>query len=681
MGGAGSALVVFGVLVLVGLPIALSIRGGQPEWIEILFESAVIGLLVELFVAIVLSRSGHYSIPSALALTVLIVGGTAAAMYSFGKRRGLPKPDRSGLSADRAIGLVVVALVFIAIAVRIRHAPSYFIFQTGDMGGYVNSANILRHSSTRFGVQPQGFTLFLRETNLLLGMAHTVSGLPTLGAILLLGAVAFSRALKQHVAVMFAIAFVVLVHPVMVWFSLFPVSEALYATLLVAMLYFVVRARKDASYAHAAIAGLLAGSLLLVRGEAMLLAPIVVVLLLVSTAADDDTTVAIQRRFSIVALVTLFGAYAYDARYTQAYFRVQLSHLLPGSVFRFASQHLIEFSASLLLAGALGLALVLGAAWAVKRWVRPHVVGLSVRFWWVVYAVAIIGTAIGFAVFPLAGLGDTLSRWGPLLLVLVGVGLVSVVGRPGKYLDPAAGLLFLLVIGVYSVLFARRVHGPIGQLNYLYYDRYLFSEVLPAALLLSTIGVQSVIDLVSHFVSSTRVVRIAVVGMVVIVAVAMVPQIHETQRITQYRLLGNAYSTVKQLDTLTRSEGDGAIVYSGPPSRPKNWTFPNTYRAFAVPLQQSFGRTVFGVDTDPEGRDTFLRPIGAKLTLSKHGLDKGYFIALRRARLAPKYPEGPHIHYLGSVSYACPLLPQDADPPPAAPWRITIFRFDVYALS
>ena len=48
MGGAISALVVLGVLVVVGLPVALSIRGTQPEWTGLAFESAVIGLVVEL---------------------------------------------------------------------------------------------------------------------------------------------------------------------------------------------------------------------------------------------------------------------------------------------------------------------------------------------------------------------------------------------------------------------------------------------------------------------------------------------------------------------------------------------------------------------------------------------------------------------------------------------------------
>ena len=42
--------------------------------------------------------------------------------------------------------------------------------------------------------------------------------------------------------------------------------------------------------------------------------------------------------------------------------------------------------------------------------------------------------------------------------------------------------MLLLVIGVYVVLFARRVPAPKAQANYLYFDRYLFSEVLPAAL-------------------------------------------------------------------------------------------------------------------------------------------------------------------------------------------------------
>ena len=74
------------MLVLIGSPIALSIRGTQPEWTGLAFESAVIGLVVELFVAIVLLHAGHYSLPTALGLTVVIVGG--ATVRDAPRRRG-----------------------------------------------------------------------------------------------------------------------------------------------------------------------------------------------------------------------------------------------------------------------------------------------------------------------------------------------------------------------------------------------------------------------------------------------------------------------------------------------------------------------------------------------------------------------------------------------------------------
>src|SRR5436190_496441 len=268
MGGAISAFVVFAVLLLIGAPIALSIPATKPEWTGVAFEAVVIGLVVELFVAIVLLHAGIYSPLSAIVLTLVLVGGATFAL----RRYGGPPSDLSPLRGLEAALIGLGALVFILVALRIRHAPSYFIFQTGDMGGYVNSANILRRSGGPYGTQPQGFTLFLRETNLLLGRAHTVAGLPALGAALLLGAVAFARALRLHIVVAIGIALILLVHPVAVWFSLFPLSEALFAVLLLALLYLVLRTRATGSTAYAVIAGLVVGSPLLVRGDAVLFA-------------------------------------------------------------------------------------------------------------------------------------------------------------------------------------------------------------------------------------------------------------------------------------------------------------------------------------------------------------------------------------------------------------------------
>src|SRR4051794_21223543 len=98
MGGAISALVVLGVLILVGVPIALSIRGTRPEWTGLAFESAVIGLVVELVVAMALVHASHYNRWSALGLTVLVVAVLTFGVRLFGARTGAIPTDYSRLS-------------------------------------------------------------------------------------------------------------------------------------------------------------------------------------------------------------------------------------------------------------------------------------------------------------------------------------------------------------------------------------------------------------------------------------------------------------------------------------------------------------------------------------------------------------------------------------------------------
>jgi hypothetical protein len=680
MGGAVSALVVFGVLVLIGSPIALSIRGTRPEWTGLAFESVVIGLVVELFVAIVLLHAGHYSPATALVLTAVLVAGATYAVRRAGARSGTPPADLS-LLKHLEPGLIGLAtLVLIGVALGIRHAPSYFIFQTGDMGGYVNSANILTRSGQPFGTSPQGFTLFLRETNLLLGKAHTVAGVPALGAILLLGVIAFARTLGLHVAAALAVAAVVVVHPVMVWFSLFPVSESLYAVLLLALLYLVVRARSTRSHSYAVMAGIVAGALLLVRGEAMLMAPILVLVMFASAVSDDDGTASVQRRFTSVALVTLFVSYAYDVHYTHLYFRAQLRHLLPGSLSRFAEDaHLEELSIVLVLAGALALALVLWANRWVSRRARPRVVDRPALFWRCACGAVIGLSVVALLFFRLAGLGDTWLRWGPVLLALCAIGAVAVALQPGKHIDAVCGVLLFLVIGVYTVLFARRVPAPKTQTYYLYFDRYLFSEVLPAALPLAAIGVQMLVDACTRVSSGTRAARIAIAGVVAIVLIGLVPQVHETRRVTRYRLLGRSYEAVHRLDELTRAKGAGAIVYSGSATPPVHWFYPNTFRAFAVPLRQSFDRQVFGVPARPLAKDYAYDATTAQAVLTRNKLTSGYLVSLR-VRGRKRFPDSDHTHYLGTVEYACPILGQHTHSP-AAPWEIAHLKFDVYALT
>lgn len=680
MGGAGTALIVFGALVLIGAPIVLNLPKTLPEWTGLAFESAAIGLVVELFVAIVLLHAGYYSPITALLLTVAIVGGAVFALRRTGARSNTPAADRSLLRSPQPALMGIATLALILFGLWIRRRPSYFIFQTGDMGGYVNSANILMRAHMPFGTQPHGLTLFLRETNLILGRANTVAGVPALGAILIVGTIAFARALGVHAAAALAIGFVMVVHPIPVWFSLFPVSEALFATLLIALLYFIVRARSKLSPAYAVIAGITAGSLLLVRGEAMLFAPIILLVMLASAAVDDDATTSIQRRFTLVALVSLFASYAYDAKYNHLYFRAQLRHLLPDVLSNFAEDaRLIDLSVFLFLAGALALALALLAVRLVTRFVRPRVVERPLLFWRYAHGAVILIAVVALLTFELSGLSDTLSRWGAVLLVLVAIGIVSIAVRPGRYVDAASGLMFLIIVAVYCVLFARRVPAPKVQTYYLYFDRYLFSEVLPAALPLAAIGIRATIEACSRYAPNPRVARAAIAVVVAIIVVGIVPQTQDTRRETKFRLFGKSYQALDRLDELTRSEGDGAVVYSGSKGRVTNWFYPNTYRAFALPLQQSFHRDVFGIPPKGLGRDVVYTPEQARGVLERNNFESGYLVQLRR-RGEKKLPDDDRTRFLGTVNYSSPILGQTTSPP-AAPWEIAQLRLDVYALE
>ena len=682
MSGAALAFGVLGALVAVGAPIALNVPGTQTDWTQLLFESAVIGLVVEMLVAVVLLHAGYYSVATALAFTVVVVLGAVVGLRRSGNRDGTPATNRSFMRRAEPALTGLATLVLVGAALWIRHAPSYFIFQTGDMGGYVNSANILMRTA-RFGTEPHGFTLFLRETNLVLGRANTVAGLPALGAVLLLGVIAFARALRFHIVVVLGMGFLVVVHPVAVWYSVFPAAESLYAPLLIALLYFVVRARSHTSSVYAGMAGIFAGALLLVRGEAMLLAPIIVLAFLASTAVDDDRTVAVQRRFTIVALVTLLLAYAYDVHYVHAYFVVQLHHLLPGFLYRLAADaRLVNVSVALAIAGGIGLAAVLWCARLVARYVRPRVVTRPRPVWRVAYAAVLLITAAALATLHVTGLGNTLVRWGPVLIALVLVGLAVLVLRPGNLLDAGSGLLFLLVIATYTVLFARRVPSPKVQTYYLYFDRYLYSEVLPAALALGAIGLQLLAETCARLTRSTRarvsIGRIAIAGVLAIVVVGLVPQIDQTRHATKYRLFGHSYAALSNLDRITGGSKGGAIIYSGSKTRPYRWFYANTYRAFALPLEQSFGRDVFGIPPRGLGRDAVYDASEAHVVLTRNRLRSGYLVVLQmpgRARLN----NDEHTHYLETVKYACPTLGETKGGA-ATTWTFAELKFDIYSI-
>jgi len=364
--------------------------------------------------------------------------------------------------------------------------------------------------------------------------------------------------------------------------------------------------------------------------------------------------------------------------------QTQLRGMVPHSVFKVANKaKLFDASVPLVLAVAVALAAVLGATVLVTRYLRPKVVDRPETFWRVAYGVLVGGTFVALIFMHHGGLVDATLRWGPVLVLLTLAGLAAVLVRPGKYLDGVNGWLLLLVTCSYTLLFAARVKISMPHAYYLYYDRYLFSEVLPAALVLAAIGLHLIVngfERASAFAGRRRdAVRVGIAVVCVIALIAFVPSLKETHRITRYPLFGDAYQALDRLDTLTRTDGNGAIVYSAPSTPPPGWFFQNTYRAFALPLGLTFDRPVVGMPTDPFGKDVHFTPAAARTRLAASWFDRGYLISLRApGNTVPTV--GPGARYLGTVDYVSPLLKRTVKRKPAA-FQLVPFHFDVYALS
>jgi hypothetical protein len=651
-------LIVLVVLFLTGAPFARD----RSVIARFLFEACSLGLLLQLAIGFVLMRTGHFY-RFDLAVATLIVIGIGIACGGW--RLFVHPPALDGWWAAATFGVAALAIV-------VRTHPSYFIFEVGDMGEYVNMGNQIARGIPLLESFPHGFPVFLASSNVLLGQAHTVGGLPALGVTFVLGVIAFAHALSVRVWAAFAGAFVFAVHPAAVWFSTFPVSESLYAVLLMVGAYLVLRARMDRSHWYASAAGITLGMLLMVRGNAILLVPIVVIVWLASALTDDDGMFRVQRTLTAVALASLSIAYAYDIRYLNRYFvTTQLHDFLPHLVFRGANHlHWLSWSWSLLAT----IVVLFAAALAVGHFLRRWAQRVDVFRWCTVAAVA-LATVMVLAIGG-RGLADALARWGPLVFLLSVAGLVLLIVRPTRYLDGGTTLFVVLGVVTYTILFASRLPNARAAPFFLYWDRYLFSEVFPLAVVLVLIGLRALTEwLVALQPRRARAIAVAaIVG-----TVLLVPDLIETRKATRATLFGDAYGAIKRLDAITRDHGRPvAIVYSGLATMPPYWPAFDTQRAFALPLQQTFGRSVIGVTYKPPALDLEYDPVSARTVLGQHNLRSGYLVVARGPN-SQRFPDDAHTQYVGTVNYTAPVLRREIDRS-REKFRNVHFMFDIYAL-
>ncbi len=678
---------VFAALVLVvGLPgaVLLARRGREaPGWGLLAVEGLLLGLGWYLLAGLVLAHAGALGRAQLLTATVPLAATLWWAVRHDVRALGLPRLTPLGVAMA---GVLVLA-------VALRGDPVYFLYQTADFGEYVNRANVLAGGGPFIRWFLHLFSVCLALSTVVAGQAGTVAILPFLGLVLLVVVVGLVRRLGLGSPAQLAAAGLVALGPVPVWFSQFPASESLYAVLQVAVLYLTLAALQRSGFATAAAAGAFAGLCMLTRGNALLLAGLIGLAVVAAAVLARPRDLRVAGVLAAVAAVAMYGGFAYNARYSDAYFlHFQLPRFLPGPLYAPVS-HLdraLPALAGMILIAAVAAAVVASTRWLARRspQVGPRTALLLERG---SLGALVAGGVVALGSFTDAsGLWEALGRFDPVLLILAGAGLAVLLAQGLGPLDGPRRVTVVFAVSTavaFAVLFAHRIGPPREAPYHLYWERYLYSELYPVLVLLAGWAVAAAGSLLARTVVATRGgLRLAAGCAVALASVGAGLQLWGGGALArEHTLLDGAYEQVRAIDRLA-GERAAPIVFTGVPldELPPHRLHPNTFRLFAYPLFETFGREVLNIhDLHPADPDPVLDPVEVVGWLRAGGYEEGVVVAVA-ARPDRPWP-GPggggelSVEHRGRVEVTIPVLARRVGRPQA--WRVLVFWVDVLHAS
>lgn len=661
---------------LPGLPLAVLLarsRRGRTAFGLVVTEALVLGLVWYLLLGLVLAHRHELGRVQLLIPTLVLVAAVVAVLLVGPARRWSGVVDN-----PRGSALTTFLIAAFVVGAALRTKPAYFLYQIGDFGEYVNRGNVLADGGSFTQWFTNGFSVLMGLSSVTLGEAHEVEvmgflGLAVMAVILAvatrLGASAWGRA---AVAVAFAIGVVP------VWYSNFPASETFYALLLSGMLLFLVAAVQDEHRVSAGVAGVLAFCLMLTRGNAVLVIPLLLGFALAAAPFVRRTTLQIIVTFVAASSVGLFAGFVYNSRYNHPYFiRFQMPQFFPDAVWhRFADLGGLRAAS---WKGAIFAAVVALALWLVVI-VNRRLAGTAiVARVEVLLLPLVLLVAVAALFWPLdaGGLREALETYeGAMqaLLVVGALGAFAAFARPASEVV-RVGVLFAALFAVtYALVHAFRFGAPRTAPYYLYWDRYLWSEFLPMMLLLAALGVGLLELAIRRLPRGRTPAGVALLALGVIGAGTMW-QAGALGR--EHRFMGDAYGQLAEIDELL---GDEPIVFRGRTrsealSQPV--LHPNTFRLFAQPLGETFGRRFLNLrDVGAYADDPLPSVAEARRMLAAAGYDRGYWLQV----LAPGEQLQPGVEPIGVVDVVIPMLDsprwREPDGWRFARWRVGVGELD-----
>ena len=664
------------VCLLTGLPFALLLaraRGGRSPASLVAVEAVLLGLAWHLLLGTVLAHRHALGRGQILVVSALAVAAASGLLASG-------RPQRWTGAVDRPRPTLAAAAIAIAflVGVAVRDRPAYFLYQIGDFGEYVNRGNVLADGGG-FGTWfTHGFSVMLALGHVALGEARQVEIMSFLGLAVMAGVLAVGMRIGLSAAARVVVAAVFAIGVVPVWFSTFPASETLYVLWQLAMLLFVVGAVAHRHVPMAIVGGAFALPLMLTRGNALLMLPIALALMLVTSVVVRRDAMRVVAAFTVSTVASLFVGFVYNSRFSYPYFiEFQMPQFFPERVWR-----LFDDLGGLRMAAVKGTVLAIavgGIVWVALRLndrLGPPADAGWLRVVRAALLPAVLVVALLSLVWPLdaGALREALARYDPAVYALAVAGFVFAGIRFARDAPDhvRVALVQIVIVGTaFALLHAYRFPTPRYAPYYLYWDRYLWSEVYPLLVVLAGFGVMV---LERGWARLDRpATRVAGAVAAAVLAVGAGAQLWSAGSLSrEHTFLGDPYGDLSGLDELSAGL---PIVYVGIDRGdvPAELYHSNTFRLFAIPLAQTFGRRVLNVDLHPYAHDPQPTIAQAARLLEAAGYERGAVIEVVSPRSttfdAGVAPPGVTVTTLGTVDVEIPMLDRPRWREPDG-WRI-----------
>ena len=597
---------------VIGAPVGFSLRRTEDGWPTLLVDSAVAGLVLT---TLAVTLYGWFGIAGPILIGLLWIG---AIVWAILGKAGLPKLRRSGAGG---LPLTIGWIVVLAAAIGLRLRDVNFLPWVGDMGAYVNWANEFVRTGTNYASWPPYFSGYLAISDRLFGPAFTTAGVPLAGVLLVVVAARVTNALGAGRWATLITGAAVTVSVEAIWYSSFPASESLAAPLFVAWLgavIGVISATGRRRIAFVVATGILMLSMGLLRGDGPIsIAPLLVLAILAIIVRDwRGHAWSTWLAFS-ASLVGALGSYWYGiVKIPKYYVATQVKGIIPHSLFAIL-QRIRLFTPTVLTAVLLIVIAVVICAIGLyfARRYSDRVASTRVpRILGYILAAAIFVALFAQVGIPYHGKFYSGEVWNIVLRtgLWLSIALIVVVALASRAkLSPRIQsiVLFLGTIAAfYIALQTTRLKVARDHSFFLYWDRYLVSEYTPVTFVLLGLALTVIWKLwIGAWVARRRasgrpVVRAlpAILGVVLALAavVPTVPSLILTQKDTY---MAGAYPFEQKLIALIPSKSTPVLWSATDTGQASGWFFPNTYMAFAKPLERSFGYVVPNIQNVPGG--------------------------------------------------------------------------------